>query len=162
RARESQPTHPRARRRVPVLRSRGAAGGRERAHAAARARARPARGRPRRDDGADRQRGPGRLPGQRQRDLDVSRAQRTLGAAGAEARLHTWCDPLGELVVDSNAPSAPVHVAHPLVEALRRAGDLAVEAKQAWTPIAEFATAGLPAVNFGPGDPAYAHRRDEL
>ena len=85
-----------------------------------------------------------------------------VSAAGAEARLHGWCDPLGELVVDSNAPSAPVHAAHPLVEALRRAGDLAVEAKQAWTPIAEFATAGLPAVNFVPGDPAYAHRRDEL
>ena len=84
-----------------------------------------------------------------------------MSAAGAEARLHAWCDPLGELVVDSNAPSAPVHVAHPLVEALRRAGDLAVEAKQAWTPIAEFAAAGLPAVNFGPGDPACAHRRDE-
>jgi len=85
-----------------------------------------------------------------------------MSAPGAEARLHAWCDPHGELVVDSNAPSAPVHATHPLVEALRRAGELAVEAKQAWTPIAEFAAAGLPAVNFGPGDPAYAHRRDEL
>ena len=85
-----------------------------------------------------------------------------MSAADAEARLHGWCDPYGELVIDSNAPSAPVHATHPLVEALRRAGDLPLEAKQAWTPIAEFAAAGLAAVNFGPGDPAYAHRRDEL
>ena len=84
-----------------------------------------------------------------------------MSASEAEERLHGWCDSYGELVVESNAPSAPVHATHPLVEALRAAGDLRVEAKQAWTPIAEFAAAGLPAVNFGPGDPACAHRRDE-
>src|SRR5205814_2419642 len=62
-----------------------------------------------------------------------------LSAEEAEARLHGWCDAHGTLVIGSNAPSAPVHAAHPLVEALRRAGDLAVAPKQAWTPVAEFA-----------------------
>lgn len=84
-----------------------------------------------------------------------------MAAAAAEARLRGWCEPAGELVVDSNAPSAPVAAGHPLVRSLVDAGNLAVEAKQAWTPIAEFAAHGLPAINLGPGDPALAHTRQE-
>jgi succinyl-diaminopimelate desuccinylase len=80
----------------------------------------------------------------------------------AEARLAELCgDPGSELVIVSNAPSAPVATSNPLVQALRRAGDLPVEPKQAWTPIAEFAAFGLDAVNFGPGDPAQSHTRME-
>jgi succinyl-diaminopimelate desuccinylase len=84
-------------------------------------------------------------------------------AADADARLHALCDGEGrELEIESNAPSAPVAVSHPVVQRLIEAGSLDVAPKQAWTPVAEFALAGVPAVNFGPGDPAYAHRRDEL
>ena len=59
--------------------------------------------------------------------------------------------------------SPPAHVAtgSPLVQRLREVGGLAVEPKQAWTPVAEFAAQGLDAVNFGPGATRYAHRRDE-
>ncbi|MEA2246924.1 MAG: succinyl-diaminopimelate desuccinylase [Solirubrobacteraceae bacterium] len=83
------------------------------------------------------------------------------GAAEAEQLLRGWCEPHGTLEVDSNAPSAPVATGNPLVQRLIRAGDLEVAPKQAWTPVAEFAAAGVDAVNFGPGDPRYAHTRDE-
>jgi succinyl-diaminopimelate desuccinylase len=36
-----------------------------------------------------------------------------------------------------------------------------VRPKQAWTPVAQFAEAGLDAVNLGPGATRYAHRVDE-
>jgi succinyl-diaminopimelate desuccinylase len=83
------------------------------------------------------------------------------GAGEAEELLRRWCEPHGTLEIDSNAPSAPVATANGLVQALIRAGDLPVAPKQAWTPVAEFAAAGVDAVNFGPGDPRYAHTRDE-
>jgi succinyl-diaminopimelate desuccinylase len=79
---------------------------------------------------------------------------------GARERLRELC-PGGELTIDSLAPSGPVAVANPRAQALIAAGDLRVAPKQAWTPVAEFGQAGLDAVNFGPGEPAQAHRRDE-
>jgi len=80
---------------------------------------------------------------------------------GAETRLAELCGGHGELRVTSNAPAGPVPEGHPLVERLVAIGGLPVEPKQAWTPVAEFGQAGYPAVNFGPGSPAQAHRRDE-
>jgi succinyl-diaminopimelate desuccinylase len=78
----------------------------------------------------------------------------------AEARLRELC-PGGELRIDALAPSGPVAVGNPRARALIAAGDLTVAPKQAWTPVAEFGAAGLDAVNFGPGAPVQAHRRDE-
>ncbi len=79
----------------------------------------------------------------------------------AEARLAELCGGHGELRVNSNAPSGAVPRENPLLDALILAGGLEVAPKQAWTPVAEFALAGYDAVNFGPGAPAQAHRRDE-
>jgi succinyl-diaminopimelate desuccinylase len=78
----------------------------------------------------------------------------------AEARLAELCAGHGELRIESNSPSGPVATG-PRVAALVAAGGLTRAPKQAWTPVAEFGMAGLDAVNFGPGDPAQAHRRDE-
>ncbi|MCW2985149.1 MAG: succinyl-diaminopimelate desuccinylase [Conexibacter sp.] len=83
-------------------------------------------------------------------------------AAGAEAKLRALCEPYGELRIDGNAPSGAVpDRGNVLVSRLIEAGGLATEPKQAWTPVAEFSAAGVDAVNFGPGAPRFAHRRDE-
>lgn len=81
--------------------------------------------------------------------------------AEAEARLAELTVDAGELSIDSNAPSGPVPSRNRRLDALIAHGALPVAPKQAWTPVAEFGAAGLDAVNFGPGAPAQAHRRDE-
>jgi succinyl-diaminopimelate desuccinylase len=69
--------------------------------------------------------------------------------------------PSVEVEIVGNAPPGPVTVSNPLVARLRDVAGLTVRPKQAWTPVAEFATIGVDAINLGPGDPQYAHRRDE-
>jgi succinyl-diaminopimelate desuccinylase len=70
---------------------------------------------------------------------------------------------VGGVELDSlgNSPPARVAAASPLVQALRDAGEFAIEPKQAWTPVAEFSMHGLDAVNLGPGATRYAHAVDE-
>ena len=80
----------------------------------------------------------------------------------AERRLRELvAHPSATITIDGNAPPGSVPVGNPFVERLRTAGDLSVGPKQAWTPVAEFGLVGVDAVNFGPGDPQYAHRDDE-
>ena len=77
----------------------------------------------------------------------------------AEARLRELV-PAGRLEVLSASPAAPVALSNPLLARLRELVP-EVRPKQAWTPVAQFAEAGIDAVNLGPGATAYAHRRDE-
>jgi succinyl-diaminopimelate desuccinylase len=85
--------------------------------------------------------------------------------AAAEAWLRGYLAPLlddgDELVVPDSAPSAAPGLTHPLLRALIERNSLEVRAKLGWTDVARFAAAGIPAANFGPGDPLLAHTHDE-
>jgi succinyl-diaminopimelate desuccinylase len=81
--------------------------------------------------------------------------------AEAEAFLRDITPDGAELEILGTAPAGAVAAHSPIVTALIEAGAGAIEPKQAWTNVADFSVRGIDAVNFGPGDPAYAHRRDE-
>jgi succinyl-diaminopimelate desuccinylase len=86
-------------------------------------------------------------------------------AAEAEAAVHDLLRPAlaeGDLVqlVDC-APGAPPGLDHPLLATLVARSGAAVRAKLGWTDVARFAAHGIPACNFGPGDPTLAHTREE-
>jgi succinyl-diaminopimelate desuccinylase len=80
----------------------------------------------------------------------------------AEALLASLVPPEATIEIVGNSPPAAVVSHTALVRSLLNAGATAIEPKQAWTNVADFTTRGVDAVNFGPGEPAYAHRSDEL
>jgi succinyl-diaminopimelate desuccinylase len=87
--------------------------------------------------------------------------------AGAEAFLHELLDPLLELgggdtweLLDAG-DGAPPSLDHPLLKALVEQSGAAPKAKVGWTDVASFWAHGVPAANFGPGDPLLAHHPDE-
>ncbi len=83
----------------------------------------------------------------------------TLDEAVADLR-HILGDKLRVDFTDLS-PAAPPAASHPLVQALVAAGVRAVEPKRAWTDVARFAARGIAAVNFGPGENAQAHQKNE-
>jgi len=59
------------------------------------------------------------------------------------------------------APGARPGLQEPFVAALVEAVGAQPRPKYGWTDVARFAALGIPAVNYGPGDPELAHTRDE-
>ncbi len=66
-----------------------------------------------------------------------------------------------EIVVADNAPGARPGLNLPAATAFVDALGVPVGPKEGWTDVARFSELGVPAVNFGPGDPNLAHTDDE-
>jgi succinyl-diaminopimelate desuccinylase len=85
----------------------------------------------------------------------------------AEAEIHRLLDPALDpasgdaLVVVDAAAGAPPGLGHPLLAGLVTATGRPPRAKLGWTDVATLSAAGVPATNFGPGDPLLAHTPDE-
>lgn len=81
--------------------------------------------------------------------------------ADAERVLRELCVDCDEFLVTDLAEGALPGTDSPAVRALLSQLGEDVSAKQGWTDVARFRSFGIPAVNFGPGDPLLAHADDE-
>ena len=66
-----------------------------------------------------------------------------------------------EVALTSVSPATPPNLGHPLVAEFAGLLDLPVRCKLGWTDVARFSAHGVPAVNFGPGDPEVSHTAGE-
>lgn len=63
--------------------------------------------------------------------------------------------------VTDSSPGALPGLGNPAAAALVEAAGGQFRAKYGWTDVSRFSALGIPAVNYGPGDPNLAHRADE-
>src|SRR5205085_10875165 len=90
-------------------------------------------------------------------DLDAARAavRDVVGDAFDPSRGDGWKE------IDVS-PGAPPSLGHPLLASLVERSGRPPRAKLGWTDVAFFAERGIPAANFGPGDPLLAHTHGEF
>ncbi len=67
-----------------------------------------------------------------------------------------------EVVVTDSAPGALPGLDRPAARAFVDAVGGTVNPKFGWTDVARFSALGIPAVNYGPGDPTLAHKQEEF
>ncbi|CAN5783762.1 succinyl-diaminopimelate desuccinylase [soil metagenome] len=79
----------------------------------------------------------------------------------AEERVWELVRGRAEVVFTDRSPPAPPSKHDPCVAAFLKAVGAPVEPKQAWTDVARFAEAEVPALNYGPGLTAQAHQAGE-
>ena len=80
--------------------------------------------------------------------------------ADAEAFVREFFDGF-EVVLTDSAPGALPGLGVPAAKAFIEAVGGEVNPKFGWTDVARFSGLGVPAVNFGPGDPMLAHKQEE-
>jgi succinyl-diaminopimelate desuccinylase len=82
-------------------------------------------------------------------------------AEQAEAKMRALFEPLGEFELKDLSPGARPGLDDPLAQEFLTAVGLEAKPKYGWTDVSRFSALGIPAVNFGPGDPSLAHADDE-
>ncbi|WP_017574189.1 succinyl-diaminopimelate desuccinylase [Nocardiopsis kunsanensis] len=84
-----------------------------------------------------------------------------LSVEAAEAHLREVFDGFEVTVVDAAAPARPGLEDPSAAAFVEAVGEGRARAKLGWTDVSLFSGLGVPAVNYGPGDPMLAHTRDE-
>jgi succinyl-diaminopimelate desuccinylase len=82
-------------------------------------------------------------------------------AADARARIERLVAGDGTVEFLDEAPAASPNLQNDTLRAFLAATGVEVRPKQAWTDVATLQALGIPAVNYGPGEPAQAHQPGE-